>query len=96
MTALPGTSAHQVGDVHRFDFQADVWRGRYQLTERHDDGSWTCTRLDDDDEIIDAILASDDPYCGGADEVLRRIELNAECPTIRMRFVSRDQYARHF
>lgn len=48
----------KAGEIRRHDFQADIWRGRYQVIEKvaGERNAWVCETIPDDDEIIDAII----------------------------------------
>jgi hypothetical protein len=45
---------HQVGDVLKHDFQADVFEGEYRLVEDLGGGSWLAETVEPSDELIEA------------------------------------------
>jgi len=97
----------RAGDVERWDGQSDAWRGAYRLVERTAPNTWLVERLADDDAVVDAIVAyyaeqeatGRAPYRGTwadlmMDELTHRADLAGTTMTVR--FVSADEYARHF
>ncbi len=46
----------KVGDIHRSDFQSDVFQGEYRLVENKGKGVWVIEYLEPSDEILDAIM----------------------------------------
>lgn len=46
----------QIGDVREFDFQADVFRGRYRLVENVGGNAWVVEFLAPDDAELDRIV----------------------------------------
>lgn len=51
-------SQHQVGDILTWDFQADVFQGRYQLVEHEGGSNWIAESLPPTEVEIDAIIAT--------------------------------------
>jgi hypothetical protein len=79
----------RAGDTGQFDGQADIWRGSYRLVERVAPSTWLVERLPDSAETQAAIEAAE-----GADALAWR--QGGYGTTMRMRFVSAADYARHF
>lgn len=93
---MPRTTSPQPGDIRTWNFQSDVYGGRYQLVRHLGGQKWEAVRLEPSDEEIDLIL--NDKW-GGTDEqkeatVLRRIEDAGT--TFQLRLVSSDEWARYF
>lgn len=68
-TIEPGTIAH-------FDFQADIYRGRFRYLEpvAGERSVWLCEYLEPTDDELEVILNDSSPYCGGEGEALERID----------------------
>jgi hypothetical protein len=47
----------KVGDVHRWDYQADVFRGEYRLVENLGRDEWLAEYLEPSDELIEEATA---------------------------------------
>jgi hypothetical protein len=47
----------KVGDIHKWDYQADVFRGEYRLIEDLGKGSWIIEYVEPSDELIDEAYA---------------------------------------
>jgi hypothetical protein len=49
----------KAGDIKRWDFQSDIYGGRYRLIEKvaGKPGTWVIERLGPDEQTIDAIVA---------------------------------------
>lgn len=58
----------KVGDVFRWDFQSDVFRGEYRLVESQGRNVWLAEYLEPSDELIaeatEFYLRSANPYLG--------------------------------
>jgi hypothetical protein len=48
----------KVGDIHKWDYQADVFQGEYRLVEDLGKGSWIIEDLEPSDELIDEAYTS--------------------------------------
>jgi hypothetical protein len=84
------------GDIRHWDYQSDIFQGRYQLVAESTavKGLWTAMRLEPTDAEIDQIMACDSPYLGGEREVLARIDQAGT--TFEIRLVSAASFHRHF
>jgi hypothetical protein len=84
----------RAGQVGRFDFQADIHGGQYELVERIAPNTWTCKHLPPDEQtcksIQDCPAWGEDPKA----EIARRQQQAGQ--TFKMQFVSSAQYARYF
>lgn len=93
------TKQRKPGDIHTFDYQADIFGGRYRLIKSLGGGKWLAEHMEPTDEELDAILATagqsswDTPERVEA-EALRRIEDAGTTFTIH--FVSAARYAEAF
>jgi hypothetical protein len=86
----------QAGDILTWDYQSDIYQGRYQLVAESTTtkGLWTAMRLEPTDAEIEEILADEGSYCGGEREVLDRIDQAGT--TFQIRLVSAASFNRHF
>lgn len=82
------------GDIHTWDYQADVFGGQYRLVADLGKGVWEIEHLEPSDETLDAIqrLATDD-----ADRERTISDRIADTGThTTIRFVSAARYAEAF
>jgi hypothetical protein len=80
-----------IGTVHTYNFQSDMYGGRYRVIGMIARNELVVEDLEPSDEEIDKIMA--DPW-GGEDEVLRRIDRAGT--QSRMRLVSREAWGAMF
>lgn len=50
------TKTMKVGDIHKWDYQSDVFRGEYRLVEDLGNGRWVIEHLEPSDEILEEIM----------------------------------------
>lgn len=87
----------KAGDVHRFDFQADIHENRYELVARVDAkrNVWLAVYLEPDDHTLDAMARDYDQAYVNPDANLARA-LERAGTTFRVRLVSDATYAEYF
>lgn len=66
-----GAEMPRVGDIRRWDFQSDVFRGEYRLVKRLTGRRWLAETVEPSDELIEEARAyyldSESPYLGWHD-----------------------------
>lgn len=104
------TPAPQVGEIRQFNFQADVYGGRYRLVKHLGGTSWEAEHVEPSDEEIDAIMNDPSEYAGGGvyimpdgsavfpkgreETALARIDQTGA--RFNIRIVSAAEFSRHF